>query len=116
MAAYRCRRTLSFLIALALLYRVIQTGPISYRLGGWAPPWGIEYRIDYFSGFMLVTVALVVFVTSVYAGKSILGSGSLTREIIGVEGEVPFFTLYLFTHGCRRPWWPRRRSVRCCMP
>ena len=66
--------TISFLISLSLLYRVIQNGPISYRLGGWAPPWGIEYRIDYFSGFMLVTVALVVFITSVYAGKSILGS------------------------------------------
>lgn len=87
--------TISLLISLSLLYRVIQNGPISYRLGGWAPPWGIEYRIDYFSGFMLVTVALVVFITSVYAGKSILGSGSLTKEIIGVEGEVPFFTLYL---------------------
>lgn len=87
--------TISFLISLSLLYHVIQNGPISYRLGGWAPPWGIEYRVDYFSGFMLVTVALVVFVTSVYAGKSILGIGSLTREIVGVEGEVPFFTLYL---------------------
>lgn len=87
--------TSSFLISIVLLYRVIQEGPISYRLGGWAPPWGIEYRIDYFSGFMLLTVALVVFVTSVYAGKSIRGRKSLTKEIIGDEGEVPFFTLYL---------------------
>jgi len=86
---------LSFLIALSLLFRVLQTGPFSYRLGGWAPPWGIEYRVDYLSGLMLVTVALVVFITSVYAGKSIRGSGSLTREIIGEEGEVSFFTLYL---------------------
>jgi multicomponent Na+:H+ antiporter subunit D len=87
--------TLSLLMSLSLLHRVVQSGPISYRLGGWAPPWGIEYRIDYFSGFMLVTVALVVFVTSVYAGKSILGSRSLTKEIVGEEGAVPFFTLYL---------------------
>ena len=86
---------ISFLISLSLLYTVIQTGPISYQLGGWAPPWGIEYRIDYFSGFMLVIVALVVFVTCVYAGTSILGSGSLTREVIGDEGAVQFFTLYL---------------------
>ena len=86
---------LSFLISLSLLSRVLQTGPFSYHLGGWAPPWGIEYRIDYLSAFILVTVALVVFVTSVYAGKSIRGRGSLTREIIGEEGEVSFFTLYL---------------------
>jgi multicomponent Na+:H+ antiporter subunit D len=86
---------LSFLISLSLLFSVLQNGPISYRLGGWAPPWGIEYRIDYFSGFMLVIVALVVFVTCVYAGKSILGSGSLTRQVIGDEGAIQIFTLYL---------------------
>ena len=60
-----------------------QNGPISYRLGGWAPPWGIEYRVDYLSGFMLVIVSLVVFITCIYAGTSILGKGSLTREVIG---------------------------------
>ena len=86
---------LSFLISLSLLYTVLQNGPISYRLGGWAPPWGIEYRVDYLSGFMLVIVALVVFVTSVYAGISVLGRGALTREVIGDEGAVQFFTLYL---------------------
>lgn len=87
--------TISFLISLWLLDNVLRNGPISYQLGGWAPPWGIEYKIDYLSGFMLTTVSLVIFVTSVYAGKSILGSRSLTKEIIGEEGEVPFFTLYL---------------------
>ena len=29
---------------------------ISYELGGWAPPWGIEYRIDIVNAF----VALIV--------------------------------------------------------
>ena len=33
-------------IAGALLWQVLTTGPISYALGGWAPPWGIEYRVD----------------------------------------------------------------------
>ena len=35
-----------FAIALALLARVEAGGPISYALGGWAPPLGIEYRVD----------------------------------------------------------------------
>lgn len=79
---------LSFLISLFLLYTVLRTGPVSYWLGGWAPPWGIEYRVDYLSGFMVVIVALVVFVTSIYAGKSV-------KEEIGEEGGVPFFALYM---------------------
>ncbi len=29
--------------AALLLLEVLSTGPISYHLGGWAPPWGIEY-------------------------------------------------------------------------
>ncbi|NRB28887.1 MAG: monovalent cation/H+ antiporter subunit D family protein, partial [Roseibacillus sp.] len=32
-------------IALTLLHRVQAEGPITYALGGWAPPLGIEYRI-----------------------------------------------------------------------
>ena len=43
-------------IAGALLLQVLTSGPISYHLGGWAPPWGIEYRIDALNGFVLLLV------------------------------------------------------------
>ena len=43
-------------IALALLGQVQDTGLISYQLGGWAPPLGIEYRIDLLNAFVLVIV------------------------------------------------------------
>jgi multicomponent Na+:H+ antiporter subunit D len=33
-------------IAFALLHQVLTGGTISYALGGWAPPVGIEYRVD----------------------------------------------------------------------
>jgi len=79
---------LSFLMSLSLLNTVLQTGPVSYWLGGWEPPWGIEYRVDYFSGFMLVIVTLVVFVTTIYAGKSV-------KKELGEERTAPFFTLYM---------------------
>lgn len=58
-------------IAGALLWQVLATGPISYHLGGWAPPWGIEYRIDVLSGFMLFLVATVGAVTMPYAWRSV---------------------------------------------
>ena len=47
----------TFWIAIQLLARVRSEGPISYALGGWAAPVGIEYRIDLPSAFVRVIVA-----------------------------------------------------------
>jgi multicomponent Na+:H+ antiporter subunit D len=46
-------------IAATLLARVWDGPPISYDLGGWAPPIGIEYRIDVLNALVLVVVTLV---------------------------------------------------------
>ena len=46
-------------IAGALLWQVMESGPISYHLGGWAPPWGIEYRVDLLNGFVLLLISAV---------------------------------------------------------
>ena len=35
---------LALLMSAALLEQVLTDGPISYALGGWAAPWGLEYR------------------------------------------------------------------------
>ena len=34
------------LVAALLLAQVLVGGPISYAIGGWPPPLGIEYRVD----------------------------------------------------------------------
>ncbi len=57
--------------AALLLQKVIATGPISYHLGGWAPPWGIEYRIDVVNGFVLLIVAAIGAVVMPYARVSV---------------------------------------------
>lgn len=49
--------TLAFVIALALLAQVLGSGPISYAMGGWPPPWGIEYRVDALNALVLVLVS-----------------------------------------------------------
>lgn len=46
-------------ISAALLWQAMRGGTISYHLGGWVPPIGIEYRIDVFGGFVLVLVSSV---------------------------------------------------------
>ena len=43
-------------IAVALWLRVADGGTISYAIGNWPPPWGIEYRVDRLNAFVLVLV------------------------------------------------------------
>ena len=45
-------------MALLLLRQVLAEGTISYFLGGWAAPIGIEYRIDVVNAWVLVIVAM----------------------------------------------------------
>ena len=50
---------------------VMESGPISYALGGWTPPWGIEYRIDALNAFVALLVAGIGFLSVLYAYTSI---------------------------------------------
>ncbi len=45
--------------SLWLFFRVVTLGPISYPIGGWEPPWGIEYRVDHLSALVIASVATV---------------------------------------------------------
>lgn len=49
----------SFGVAMRLLWQVRNFGTIHYELGGFAPPLGIEYRIDTASALLLVIVTMV---------------------------------------------------------
>ena len=70
-----------------ILKTVIEQGTIQYWLGGWRPPWGIEYRVDHFNAFMLVLVSSLALISAIYARRT-------------VEFELPdrvglFWSLYL---------------------
>jgi multicomponent Na+:H+ antiporter subunit D len=58
-------------MALLLLRQVMAEGTISYFLGGWAAPIGIEYRIDVVSAWVLVIVAMIAAVVIPYARLSV---------------------------------------------
>ncbi len=71
-----------------MLNEVLTSGPISYAMGGWAPPWGIEYRVDAASGFLLMLISIIGAVIMPYA------QASVASEI--EEQNVPwFYTMYL---------------------
>ncbi len=61
----------AFLISCGLLQEVITGGTLSYQLGGWAAPWGIEYRIDKLNGYLLLLVSGVSTIVLVAAQTSI---------------------------------------------
>ena len=58
-------------VAIALLDQVMDQGPVSYALGGWIAPIGIEYRADLPSAFVLLIVAGIAAVIMVYAHTSV---------------------------------------------
>ena len=76
------------LIAGALLIQVLSEGPISYALGGWNPPWGIEYRVDALNGFVLFLVSFVGAVIMPYARASVASE-------ISPDRQAWFYTMYL---------------------
>ena len=61
----------ALLIAGIQLDNVIDDGPISYALGGFAAPFGIEYRIDPLNAFMLLIVSGIAAVVLPFARKSV---------------------------------------------
>ena len=58
-------------ISATILLQVLEAGRIGYWMGGWAPPWGIEYRIDHLNAIMLVLVSLLSLLAAVHAQRSI---------------------------------------------
>lgn len=47
---------LSFVISCALFNQVQVEGAITYAIGGWVAPWGIEYHVDKLTAYMLLIV------------------------------------------------------------
>jgi len=61
----------AFAIAILLLIQVIDGSVISYHIGGWAPPLGIEYRVDAANAFVLLIVSGIGAVVLLYARESV---------------------------------------------
>ena len=55
----------------AMLWQALHEGPISYHLGGWEPPWGIEYRVDVLNALVLTLISGVAAVIIPAARRSI---------------------------------------------
>lgn len=61
----------AFVIAAALLAQTADGDVLSYALGNWAPPFGIEFRVDAVNALVLLIVAGISAVVLFYARHSI---------------------------------------------
>ncbi len=75
-------------VAVALLVQVLDGGTISYQLGGWEPPWGIEYRIDLANAFVLLIVSSISAIVLPFAHASVV-------EEIPEDRVSLFYCMYL---------------------
>ncbi len=81
MCALVRRKTLLWVIGLTvtvctaviawLLLQQTSQGVISYAIGGWAAPWGIEYRVDTLNAYVLLIVTSIGSLVMLGARKSI---------------------------------------------
>ncbi len=74
---------LIFFFCAMLLHQVYMHGPISYFLGNWAPPLGIEYRVDLANALLLFLISAIGALVFPYSYASIMA------EID--ERQTPFF-------------------------
>ena len=58
-------------VSLILTREVITTGAITYDIGGWPAPWGINYHIDHLSIFILLIVTVIGALSTAFARKSV---------------------------------------------
>ena len=64
--------SLAALVISIVLLREVYTGEVlSYALGGWAAPWGIEYRVDAVNAFILIIVTAISVVALMFAKTSV---------------------------------------------
>ncbi len=77
----------SLAVSLALLAEVSDGSVLSYAIGSWPPPWGIEYRIDSVNAFLLVLVSLIASVVVIYSRESVAAE-------VPREQHYLFYTMY----------------------
>ncbi len=99
---------LALAAAVAGLCRVLADGELRYFLGGWPPPFGIEYVLDHLSAFMVVIITFIGLIAVIYppeAGlyhtprRGIPAYGLLLLLIAGLSGVVvtgDLFNLFVF--------------------
>jgi multicomponent Na+:H+ antiporter subunit D len=79
---------ISAVLGLLLIGRIPGEGGLSYHLGNWPPPFGIEIRLDYLGLFMMLTVCGISLLALVFSRRYI------EREVEGPK-VTAYYVLFL---------------------
>ncbi|MCD6203825.1 MAG: monovalent cation/H+ antiporter subunit D family protein [Methanophagales archaeon] len=79
--------TFQLILALFILHHVLTWGTIHYPLGGWAPPWGIEYVVDALNAYVLVILLFASLLVAIYSWRSI-------QSELPAKKTVSFYVLF----------------------
>lgn len=100
--------SLSLLGSVAVTNIVLSVGPVQYFMGGWMPPWGIEFRIDTLGALMLLLLSFICLLVAVFAKQSILQEAPdrestfysvfllLVSGLTGIVATADMFNMYVF--------------------
>jgi len=66
---------------------VLNHGPLQYYVGGWKPPWGIEFYIDHLNAFIAVVVTFISFLGVIFSKTNV------ENDLPNKEGA--FYSLFL---------------------
>ncbi len=58
-------------LSAALLRQAAAGDPLSYSVGGWPPPWGIELRVDVLNALLALLIGGTAFLVVIFAGPSV---------------------------------------------
>ena len=101
--------TFQFILSLFILRHVLTVGTIHYWLGGWRPPWGIEYVVDVLNAYVLIIVLFLSLLAAIYSKRSVEQEIEarklptfytlfqiLVTGLVGVVVTGDMFNLYVF--------------------
>ncbi|RZN37375.1 MAG: monovalent cation/H+ antiporter subunit D family protein [Methanophagales archaeon ANME-1-THS] len=75
------------ILSFFILHHVLTVGTIHYWLGGWRPPWGIEYVVDGLNAYILIIVLFLSLMSVLYSQRNI-------AHKIPERKLVTFYTIY----------------------
>ncbi|MFW5931684.1 MAG: complex I subunit 5 family protein [Desulfohalobiaceae bacterium] len=99
---------LAFILSVKGMLEVLEQGRISYHLGGWMPPMGIEFILDPLSAFMCLVITGISLLVLFYSISSVIQETPqkyipfyslamlLLAGLCGMVMTGDFFNLYVF--------------------
>lgn len=79
--------TFQFILSIFILHHVLTVGTIHYWLGGWRPPWGIEYVVDALNAYVLIIILFLSLLAAIYSKRCV-------EHEIDEKKLVTFYTLF----------------------